>query len=1292
MATLLLQAAGAAVGGFVGGPVGAVIGRAIGGMGGALIDSALLGGGKTAIKGPRVPTTTGVSSTPGAPVPRLYGRARLGGQVIWATPFDETSTTQRVGGSGGKGGGGSKVTTYAYDVSFAVAICEGPIAGVRRIWADGKELDQTPVTMRVYLGDETQQPDPLIVATDGAADAPAYRGTAYVVFEKLPLKNFGNRIPQMTFETLRPVGGLAAALRAVAIIPGSTEFGYSPSTVTLSPYAGVTRGENRLQTWRASDWAASIDALQAVCPNLASVSLVVTWFGDDLRAETCTIAPRVESAAKPTSSAWSVAGLSRGAARVVSQFDGAPAFGGTPDDSSVVAALQDLKTRGLAVTFYPFVSMDVPAGNALTDPWTGAWSQPAYPWRGRIVCDPAPGVIGSPDATPAAGAQVAAFFGSSAPPATEWSFRRFVLHCADLCAQAGGVESFLVGSELAALTRVRSAPGVYPAASALARLAADVKAKLGAATKVSYGADWTEYGSHVLSSGAEVRFPLDPLWSSPAVDFVGIDAYWPLSDWRDGDGHLDAQIARSVHDPAYLLARVASGEDFDWYYASDADRAAQARTPIADGAYGKPWVFRAKDLVGWWGNPHVERMGGVELAAPTAWVAQGKPIRLTEIGCPAVDRGANAPNMFPDPKSSASGLPPFSRGGRDDLMQSRALVATMTRFDAALPGFQPAFNPASSVYGGPMVDPAHVHVWCWDARPFPAFPALSSQWADAANYATGHWINGRVDGMGVDALVAAIVNDSGVLAVTLPPPPIDGFLEGFAMEGTMSARGALDPLGALFGFEAAFTGGQLRFVDRRGAPVAALGQADFVPDKDGKTLNLTRAQEIDLPHELAVHFADAEMNYLPGVALSRRLAGSAKRQVESDAPAVLRGAAAGRLADMALADASVARETATFELSPATLALEIGDVVTLPVGGVARPYQLTKIADGPTRRAEARAVSRDVYDAVELPTAAVGGYAATPGFAGQPRVAILDLALARGDPTTLQSVAAFADPWPGALALYRATSSSSYALAAEIDLCAIMGDTLTELGPGTPGLFDMSQTLDVRMFGGALSSVSDEQALAGETAMAIQGADGSWEVFSFADAVLVGQGVYRLSRLVRGLGGEEALCERTVPAGATVVSLDGAVTPLVAGVSALGVQNSWKLGPLAQDYATSAFASFTTAATGKALMPYAPVQAAATRSAAGVTIAFKRRGRVDSDAWEPLDIPLGEDSEAYQVDVLKAGAVVRTLAATSPSALYPAAQELADFGATQSALSVAIYQMSAEVGRGFPLAATLAIQ
>ena len=117
MATLLLQAAGSAIGAALGGPIGAVIGRTVGAVAGAVIDQRLFGGNGAANReGPRLTTLAGVTSSEGAAIPRVFGRTRVGGQMIWATRFEETVTVERQGGSGGKGGWQKtgRNTTYNY--------------------------------------------------------------------------------------------------------------------------------------------------------------------------------------------------------------------------------------------------------------------------------------------------------------------------------------------------------------------------------------------------------------------------------------------------------------------------------------------------------------------------------------------------------------------------------------------------------------------------------------------------------------------------------------------------------------------------------------------------------------------------------------------------------------------------------------------------------------------------------------------------------------------------------------------------------------------------------------------------------------------------------------------------------------------------------------------------------------------------------------------------------------------------------------------------------------------------
>ena len=731
--------------------------------------------------GPRLTELRVTGSSEGAPIPRLYGRARIGGQIVWATDFEEevVTTSQSGGGKGGALGPQSKTTEYRYYASFAVALAEGEIAGIGRVWADGAELDLSTVTWRLHAGSETQAPDSLIEAREGAGNAPAYRGVAYVVFERLALAPFGNRIPQLSFEVHRAVDSFEGLVRAVTLIPGAGEFVYAQEPVTRKVGIAANVSENVHTRQGGTDWSVSLDQLEATLPNVASVNLIVGWFGTDLRAGLCEVRPGVDSADKVTQPlVWSVAGVDREEAHLVSLVGGRAAYGGTPSDDTVVAAIQDLKARGFSVTLTPFIFMDVPAGNTLPDPYTGGTGQPAYPWRGRITVTPAPGQPSSPDKTAAAATQVAAFVGTAdvadfaidgenvvySGPA-EWSFRRFILHYAHIAEAAGGVDAFVIGTELKGLTTVRDSTSTYPFVAALADLAADVKSVVGSGSKVTYAADWSEYFGHQPGDGSgDVYFNLDPLWSSAAIDAIGIDVYWALSDWRDGNAHADRLAgAASIYDLGYLRGNIVAGEGYDWYYDSAADRETQTRTPITDGA-GKPWVFRFKDIRSWWLNAHFDRPAGIESATPTAWVPQSKPFWIMEIGCPAVDRGGNQPNVFVDPKSSELQLPYFSHGRRDDFMQRRYLQAFHEGLDPAHPDYIAGINPLSSVYGGRMLDLDRMHVYAWDARPYPAFPADTEAWGDGANWRLGHWLTGRIAGAPLAATVRAILADHGFAA------------------------------------------------------------------------------------------------------------------------------------------------------------------------------------------------------------------------------------------------------------------------------------------------------------------------------------------------------------------------------------------------------------------------------------------------------------------------------------------------------------------------------------------------
>ncbi|WP_439924845.1 baseplate multidomain protein megatron [Nitrobacter sp. JJSN] len=1283
MAALVLSVAGGAAGALFG-PAGAIAGRIAGALVGNVIDRKVFGPGNQNVVGPRLADLDVMASTEGSPIPRVYGRARLSGQVIWATHLEEVvnSETSSSGGKGGLfSGPTTTTTTYSYFANFAVGLCEGVIGRVGRIWADGSPLDVSGLTFRVHRGTEDQSPDDLIVAKEGAGNAPAYRGLAYVVFERLPLANFGNRIPQLSFEIIRPIGKLEQMARAVTLIPGTTEFGYEPSTVVQLLGPGQSAPENRHVPNAASDVIAALDDLQGVCPNLERVAVVVAWFGSDLRAGSCVVRPGVDSASKVTSGGdWSVAGVTRAGAYVVSQVDGRPAFGGTPSDDSVVHLIAELKARGLKVTFYPFIMMDIPGGNGLSDPWSDASSQPAYPWRGRITCDPAPGRAGSPQGTAAAATQVSNFFTGGS-----WNYRGMILHYASLVASIG-VDAFMIGSELRSLTRVRSGSGVYPAVAALVTLATDLKAIVGPSTIVTYGADWTEYGADVVTPNAsEVRFPLDPLWACSAIDAVGIDYYAPLADWRDEAGHLDSSIAVSTYDVGYLAGNISGGEGFDWYYTDDAARAAQNRTDITDGL-GKPWTFRVKDIKSWWSSAHYERVGGAELVSPTAWSPRSKPVWFTEVGCPAVDKGANQPSVFPDPKSSENHLPYFSGGSRDDLIQRRYLQAFLGKLDPSF-GAADADNPVSPVYGGRMIDPSTIHLWTWDARPYPAFPAATEVWSDGPNWQTGHWLTGRLGTAPMDALVRALLADCGV--TDADTSALRESCDGYVIDRPMAPRAMIEPLAGAYAFDATAADGTLRFVSRGGAPVAEFVEDDLVLPDDGAVAQLTRAQETELPREASFGFTDGTVDYRRAAVTSRRLAGGSNRSVHSDLAVVSDDAAIARRAEVWLQDLWAGRESAAFSLGPQCLSLTPGDVIAVTINARRRLFEIDATVDAEARQVTARSIDPEVFSVPLLTPRQTRP--AIPAALGPVQVEVLDLpTIDSSQPPILTRLAVFASPWPTSVTVWTSPDGASFQPAAVIPAPATSGETLDPLPAGPSGRWDRGNVFRVRLYGGAMTSLSDARVLGGANAAAVQNPDGDWEILQFANAELVDSGTYRVSGLLRGQAGSEYAIADVLPAGAPFVLLDTHLVPLARGLNALDRPILVRLAAAGRNHDDPTAVALTVTPQATALLPLSPVHVKASRESSGVRISWIRRTRIDGDGWG-VEVPLGEDIEAYTLDIFSGGSIVRSIACNASEALYANADELADFGAPRSSLHLRVSQMSATVGAGHPTELTLTL-
>jgi len=1285
--------------------------------------SLIFGPSRRRVEGPRLDSFQVQASTEGAPIIRVFGRARISGQVIWAANFNETITEETQGGKGGRIGSQTTTVNYLYSISLAIGLCEGPISRIGRVWADGRPFDLSAHQARIYLGEENQNPDGVIEAIEGSDRAPAFRGLSYIVFEDLPLTDFGNRIPQFSFEVEKSLHGddentLEQLTQAMTIIPSSGEFVYGITPVSRTLSEGVHIHENVNNNQGGTDFTASMTALTSSLPNIAHGSLIVAWFGNDLRANHCLLQPGVETRDKENSPyTWQVGDVSREEAYEISRIEGDPSYGGTPADRTVIEALRDLHARGLQIMFHPFILMDIPANNQLPG-LNGGQSQPAFPWRGRIG-------MGETDQSAAAISAIDHFFGTakgsdfqingevvSYHGAPEWSFRRMILHYAHLCKLSGvPIEAFLLGSELRGITTTRDGNDFYPAIVALIDLADEVRAILGPDTQLSYGADWSEYFGHQLSDGSASRyFHLDPFWAHHNVNFIGIDYYMPLSDWRPGFAHLDARepiIEEGQNGPygiEYLQANLRGGEGYDWFYANEEERNQQNRTPITDGAYGEDWVFRYKDLWNWWDNQHFDRPGGVRLETPTPWIPQSKPFRFTELGCPAINNGAAQPNVFVDAKSTENAFPYFSNGQRDDLAQRRLLEAHGTYWR------DPGNNPVSSLYGGPMVDPVRTYIYAWDARPYPDFPARSDVWGDTDNWALGHWLTGRVGRAPLDLLVANLANEVGFTNVDTTG--LDGLITGYVVDRPLSPRETIDPLADVYQFDMVETGDIIRFQSRSSlgdinAPKIIDTDIMVVQNTGGEgvvdgPVRITMGHMRDLPSSFRLGFIDESAEFTPAIAQARDPGLRSARAASREIPAVLDLAEAEARVRSLLADAWIMRTRIEFSLPPSYLTVEAGDVISVTIDNLSDDYRITEINDGEGRRVEAVRLSPPVYDAPQSAPLFQNPGVVPPAL-GPADWDILDLPYFEdiseaGKPM----LAAFSQPWPGGIALYRNESGRDI-LAGMSAGPAIIGRLLDPVFMGRSGRW-LEQSIRIRINGGTLSSREELDVLAGANALAIEAANGQFEILQFQYADLIGDNEWRVSRLLRGQLGTEAEAAMGAASGDRVIVLGEGGVQSGGGINRSGIVSvnfprdlwnisfDWRAGPQNErpDHAAYTTKAFTYQ--GRNLRPISPVHLRWQRTDNGIKILWIRRTRIGGDGWEREEVPLGEVFERYRVVIKANNVVLRSIETDVPFYIYNdqlRSSDIADFMAQSSSstpihLTAEVAQLSDEAGLGLP--------
>ncbi|MFT3966911.1 MAG: phage tail protein, partial [Sphingobium sp.] len=259
--------------------------------------------------------------------------------------------------------------------------------------------------------------------------------------------------------------------------------------------------------------------------------------------------------------------------------------------------------------------------------------------------------------------------------------------------------------------------------------------------------------------------------------------------------------------------------------------------------------------------------------------------------------------------------------------------------------------------------------------------------------------------------------------------------------------------------------------------------------------------------------------------------------------------------------------------------------------------------------------------------------------------------------------------WRGAAILLREGADSLVPLGS-IRRPAMLGEALSLLPPGPPGLFDMASFVEIRLHDAdALPVPASDAALVNGANACMVGE----ELLQFGHVSQSGPRSYRLSRLLRGRRGTEHRMQDHAVGEAVLLLGGGEGLLALSGGTAMAGR---MVGIAAQGIGDAMPVTAQRIADGRAMLPLSPVHVRAEGDAAtGLSFRWTRRSR-QGWAWlDGTDAPIGEEREAYGVEIWGGKALLRSGTVSAPQWTYAAEAVAADLAlAGGGALSFAVRQ------------------
>lgn len=552
----------------------------------------------------------------------------------------------------------------------------------------------------------------------------------------------------------------------------------------------------------------------------------------------------------------------------------------------------------------------------------------------------------------------------------------------------------------------------------------------------------------------------------------------------------------------------------------------------------------------------------------------------------------------------------------------------------------------------------------------------------------------------LEDVVVGICERGGISSSDIDASDLTDTVDGYVISRLMTVAEALEPLQVAYHFDIVESEYKLKFIKRGGGSAVSLIENDLAAHEYGQQrpepLAESRKEERRLPVRIDITHFDRDREYDNGQEYASRLITTSKEVESIDLPIVLSPQSAADIAQTRLYNLWEERYSYDFQLPWKYLYLDPADVIDITLDGTNYNLRIIETNAGKPGIIECKAVGErsDIYTSSAQ---GVGGPSTTNAvnFVGATNFVFLDIPILRDiDDYSGYYIGGggYYSGWESATLFASRDGGESYNPITGIITAATIGQATDALGDADFDFIDRVNTVNIRLItpGKTLESVSELSMLNGSNLAAI-GADGRWEIIKYQNAALEGDGTYTLSTLVRGYRGTEHNTGNHTSSDDFILLTQSTLQRISSAASTIGASAAYK--PVSTGSTVTGTTEYTHTYNGVGLKPYAPTHVRGTRDGSGnLTATWFKRTRLNGEWRDSVDITLGEDSEAYEVDILSGGSpeIIRTITGlSSATASYTAAQQTTDFGGTQSSVTVRIYQISATIGRGYMAEVTL---